>query len=134
MSKSIHQLFIRIKAPEPSAGLESRILQNIALFEQKKLRRKLALTHFGLVSSMSLFALAVYEYGAAFWHSDFWVLMKLLFSDLNIVAAHWSDFAYSLLETFPVLEMIIILTPIFIMLACLSQYFKMINRNHYKFI
>ncbi len=134
MNQNLHQAFKNIKELEPSPKLESLILSKIELLKEKQAKKKVMLSYFGLVTSFGTFVLAVVGYGNAFVKADFWDLLKLSITDAGIVFGNWSYFSCSLLETFPVVSLAVILIPILALLFSLSTYFKLIRKNHLNYI
>jgi hypothetical protein len=134
MNHNLHQTFKNIKKIEPNPKLEVLILSKIEILKEKQAKKRLVWSYFGLTSSFGAFTLAILGYGNAFLKSDFWDLLKLISTDTGLVLGNWGDFAFSLLETFPVVSLAIILIPIFAMLISFSVYFKSIHRSHYNYI
>lgn len=134
MKQKLHQAFKNIKEIEPSPKLEGLILSKIESLKEKQARKKLVLSYFSLAASFGTFMLAVIGYGNAFLRSEFWDLLKLSITDTGVVFGNWNYFAFSLLETFPVITFAVILIPILLLLFSLSVYFKSIHRNHFNYI
>lgn len=116
---SLDSLFKNIQAAEPDKALETRILRAIMLERDARARRRLFAARAGLAGSFTAFVSAGFAYGEALLESDFWNLLPLLFSDVTIIAQHWSSFLFSLLETFPAFALAAFLVPIFILLISL---------------
>ncbi|HAI74500.1 MAG TPA: hypothetical protein DCS28_00490 [Candidatus Moranbacteria bacterium] len=133
MSQKLRQAFRNIKEIEPSVKLAGLILSEIGLLREKQAKRKIFLSYFSLAGSFGVFFLAVFEYGGAFFQSEFWSLLRLLSTDVGVVVGNGSDFTLSLLETFPLVSMIIILIPVFALLLSISVYFKSIQRSNYNY-
>ena len=51
----------------------------------------------------------------------------LAFSDADVVATHWSDFLFSLLETFPVAETVVLLVPVFVLMLLAEEYARRVS-------
>ena len=130
---TLHTIFKKISEIEPSSGLEKRIFEKIAFQNKLAVRRKLALIHAGFAVSASAFIWAIFTLGKAFLQSDFWTLAKLFFSDTGLVLQNWVDFSYSLLETLPIFNIVLMLLPVFALFMLAGAYFKTVNNNHYKF-
>ncbi len=97
-------------------------MQKIGFHRAKALKRKLIFSYLGLAgSSLAIFG-AIFGFGGALIEAEFWKLSTLLFSDLAIVAGNLPDFMYSLLETFPVISAIAILTPVFMLFLSFNAY------------
>lgn len=132
MTKSLHQIFKQIKEMNPPAGLEERILQKIALERKWQVKKKLIFTDILSLSSAGALVFTLINFGSELLKSDFWNLMKLVFSDTAVVAGNWKDFLFSLLETFPAVHAALILAPIFLLMVSLKIYFSNNNYNYYK--
>lgn len=98
---------------KPSENLEARILNKIASIQRQRLFYKLALD---CLACFVFFVLGVFSSISA-WQvlssTTFKSLLSLAGSDWPIIAAHWQDFSYSILEILPV-------TAIFIFCLALS--------------
>jgi hypothetical protein len=134
MNIKLGNTFKKIAELEPSPDLFGAIFRQIELEKAGQIRRKLRLVYAGFTGSIAALILAVLNYGNTVLKSDFWNMVKLAISDTDIVAGHFNSFIYSLLENFPVAELIVILIPVLVILVTLSYYFKINNNNHYKFI
>lgn len=132
MSDKLEKLFKNTKDLEPAAGLERAVLARIETEKSLIIKRKRIISIFGLTFSGMAAIWAGLTFGSEIAQSEFWRLMSLAFSDLGIVLANWKDFSYSLLETFPVIYIAIIIAPIFTLFLSIGSYLN--NRNHYKFI
>ncbi len=127
----LQTIFSKIEYQDPPAGLESRIIQKISLLRGKSVRKKLILDYLGLAFSLAGFVYATLIFRSDLLHSSFLSLVSLLFSDISIVLAHWQDFVFSLLETFPVLSAVYLLVPVIFFLMFLKLFFNLNSNNHY---
>jgi hypothetical protein len=132
MSSKISQIFREISEINPPAGLGNLILQKIDLERSKSLQRKIYLSYFGLGGSLAAMLYAILVFGKSFLNSEFWSMLSLAFSDIMVVAAHWNEFADSLMETFPVVNLIAILIPLFTLFLSLNFYLSLARRNNHK--
>lgn len=122
------KLFKNTRNLEPSAALEGFILARIGAIGERRAQRKLVFSYAGILSSVvAVFYLAM-SLGSGIIESEFFSLLALAFSDLGTVLANWKDFAYSLMETFPVAYASIVLVPIFTLLVSFNGYLN--NHNH----
>lgn len=128
---NLRNLFKKLKDIEPSRGLEGRILQAIAVENSRKVARKLMYARAGLAVTFGALLYSLLVFGRSFLQSDFWNLVKLVFTDTGIIAGHIGDYSISLLETLPVVEIFAILVPVFVLTVLFSYYFKFTNNNHY---
>lgn len=130
--KQLNQAFKAIKSIEPPAKLRAAILCNIKEAEIRQMRRKLMFSEAGLVGSVLAVFYTLFAFGQTLFKSEFWSMMSLVFTDAGIVLSHWNDFLYSVLENFPVLTLVIILLPIFVLFISISSYLKLSNKNNFK--
>ena len=84
----------------------------------------------GLIGSILAVFYTLFSFGQTLLKSEFWSMLSLLFSDWQIVARNFYDFVYSVLETFPVLTVVIILIPIFTLFLSANTYFNLSNNKH----
>ena len=130
MTQNIKEIFKSLKNIEPSRGLEGRILKAVAIENSRKVARNLMFARAGLAVSFGALVYTLFVFGRAFLESDFWNLAKLVFSDTGTIAVFWKDFAFSLLETFPVAYAISTLIPLLALVLFLNFYLKLNNYNH----
>lgn len=133
MTKNIRDLFKNLKEHSPSRELKTNILKAINIQEKKSIRAKIILTYAGFTASLAIFSYAIFTFGQAFLQSEFWSLLSLSVTDAGTVMKYWGDFAFSLLETFPVMIAIIFLIPVFLMFISLASYFRL-NNNQIKHV
>jgi len=107
-------------------------MREIELERGRIAQRKLTLDRVGITGSILFFLLAVLLYGQVIVESEFWELASLAFSDLGIIAQNWNKFAYSLMETLPVMYLAIILAPVFFLFLFSSSYLSSNNHNSYR--
>ncbi|OGI26268.1 MAG: hypothetical protein A3J76_04500 [Candidatus Moranbacteria bacterium RBG_13_45_13] len=134
MSRSIKDLFKKLKDSEPSVELEGKILKAIAMERTQMVHRKMMIARGGFAVSFGALIYTLFVFGKTFLESDFWNLAKLIFSDTGIIAGHIGEFSISLLETLPAIEIFAMLVPVFTLLMMASWYFKYSNSNHYNHI
>lgn len=130
-SDKLRKIFKEIEDLNPPQELEGLILKKIEFEKEKQVRRKLFLSYFGLAGSLVMAACAVSIFGNEFLNSEFWSMTSLLFSDAFVVAGNWQEYAYSLLETLPVMQMIVILIPIVGLLWFFGFYLSIKNKSRY---
>lgn len=121
-----------MKQQEIPAGLEEKILRKISLEKNWQAKKKLIFADALTLGSLGAFVFVLLNFWEGVFRSEFWSLLKLIFSDTASVAAFWKDFIFSLLETFPAAHFAIILTPIFLLMISLNLYFAINNHNHYR--
>lgn len=133
MSQKLRQAFKNIIQLDPPEKLVGLIFRKIKLEESKNIRRKMIFSYAGLISSVLAACYTSLVFGQAILKSEFWSILKLISSDLGIVARNYGDFILSLMETFPVIAFTIIIAPIFTLLLSLGYYFDL-NNNRHKYI
>lgn len=134
MKQNLSKLFKNLPEIEPSAQLEWNIIKNLRLAQQKKLKNRLYFIQIGFTVSVAALVLAVLELGQTVIKSNFWNFIQLIFSDYKVVVSAWGDYLFSLMETFPTIEISIILIPVCGLLFSFYEYFSTGDRNHYKHI
>jgi len=125
MTKDWEKLFTYYNAPEPPVGLLAKILERIN--QEKRLltlKRRLAIFSAGLIGAIILFIPALKGVIAGFAESGFTQYFSLLFSDAEIVLAYWQNYVFSLLETLPVVSLILFLAIILAILELLKLLVK----------
>ncbi|HRY63002.1 MAG TPA: hypothetical protein P5267_00110 [Patescibacteria group bacterium] len=135
MEPSYQKLFKHLKPVEPSAGLLSVVMTRLEAEERRAIarsRRRLFFASLFLLASLGalipVFRVAYTDLAA----SGFFQYLSLLFSDFSIIASSWQSYAFSLLETLPVLSLTLCFGVIFIFLAALrflARDFRSITRH-----
>jgi len=129
--KTLRTLFKDIESLKQREILLSKIFLTIESLKDSQLKRHMQLSYAGLSLSGIAFVYAVISYGGIFIQSEFWSVISLFFSDAHIVISYWNEFSLLLLETIPVVPLLLILVPSFVFLLFLSVYFKTIQRHRY---
>lgn len=132
MSDKLHQIFKNISELEPSSRLKSAIFRKIALEQKRQTKRDLALYRVWSFGSLTLAIYAIFAFGSTILKSEFWNILTLVFSDIQIVAANWNDYAFSIMETLPVISIILILIPFFTLILSLNFYWTLKDKNNFK--
>lgn len=88
--------------PEAPAELNQRIMRRIVAIRRRRLVAKTV--GFGglFAASVSLIVAGGFNAVAQFSQSGFFNFASLFFSDFSVAAANFQDFAYSIIESFPV--------------------------------
>jgi hypothetical protein len=108
MTANIQKLFNRLAILEPPENLFNKIITQIELEKNlAKIKKQLAI--FSLISSLSLAGVilmfSLTQKG--FVDSGFTQFLSLLFTDFEIVSAYWQNFAISLIDTLPIMRIIL---------------------------
>lgn len=131
MNAKLSQIFKNIEEIDVPAGLNSLIMQKINQLDRPQIRRKLIFSYFSIGASVAAFLYAGLVFGREILGSDFWNMASLISTDFFTIVQHWQEFSYSLLETFPVLNLIALLIPVFALFLSLNYFFS-IHKNNYK--
>lgn len=91
---------------EPSKNLLPKIMRRIRREQKMSLVKKAVFYFIGLSSSMSAIVFSFQRAQIGFAKSGFWQFFSLLFTDFKTVLSFWQNFIFSLLETAPVMEVI----------------------------
>jgi hypothetical protein len=129
MNQELSKVFKNMSQIEPSYELKGLILRRIEMERSRQIRRKLIFSYSGMAASFSAAVYTLIYFGSAFFKSEFWSIFSLIFSDIMIVAGNWKTYLYSLLETLPVVNLVLILIPIFGLLISVGFYLDLRNRN-----
>lgn len=119
---TLHSFFKDMEVVMPREGLEKQILQAVLVVQNKQVRRRLEVAYIGITVSLGILLYTGFTAGKTLYESDFWNIVSIAFSDMAVVANFWSDFLFSLLETFPAFSVAAVLFPIFILFIFLNMY------------
>lgn len=131
MSNDYEKLFSHLERLEPPAGLTEKILLKIKNRQKFLIIRRLVASSIGAITSIALFIPALKTAQAAVMESGFLQFFSLLFYDFKIVIANWQSFSLSLLESLPVMGLVMVLAVILIFLGSLNfliKNIKLINK------
>lgn len=105
-------------------------MQKIEIERVRRLRRRAALLRFSIASSV---VVAIGSFAATWsnlFDSQFWNLASLAWTDSDLIVLHFNTYIFSLLETLPVLEMVVLLLPIFLVLVLFANYYAVISQKN----
>lgn len=107
---------------ELPASLKGNILLSIRTEEKKRAKRLLVVS--AVVAAGSLVAIiASLKYALmALYESSFYSYASLLFSDPDVIAQYWREFALALLESLPVVGIVLCLIAVFALLMSLRLF------------
>jgi len=117
MSTKLHKAFKNIKPEQPAGDLADLVMKRINAEITRKAKRSMMFARVGMGVSAAALVCASFTAGNAIMGSEFFDLAKLAFSDAAIVLQNWHAYAYSLLETMPVTNIAMLLSPIFTLLV-----------------
>lgn len=121
-------------AIEPDPLFEERLGVSLRLAEVRAMRRVRMISLFGIILSLGSALFGVFEYGSALWQSPFWSLLTLLSTDLGLIVSALPDFAYSLLETLPIVPLLFLFAPLTLFFWALSSWMRILERGGHTFI
>jgi hypothetical protein len=131
MTPNIQKIFKKLKNAEPSAVLEEKILKNIAYKSKWRLQRRLIFADALMLGSLGAFVFIFMNFWNGIAKSEFWILLKLVFTDTGVITGHIGEFLISLLETLPAAHFAAILAPMFLLMIALWIYFSNNNLRHH---
>lgn len=88
--------------PEPPTGLDGRIMHRIRRYERRVLVAKTAAFGALFTASAAGVVFAYFNLMSSAAQSGFFDFVSLFFSDFGAAMANFQDFAFSILESFPV--------------------------------
>ncbi len=102
MNHNYEKLFSTLKTPEPPAGLTEKILLRIGSRERRILGAKIAASACVFGVSVGIAVAGYVNLIASLSQSGFFQIASLMFSDFSSMAANFPDFAFSIMESFPI--------------------------------
>ncbi len=81
--------------------LRQNIIRSIQREEVRRMRVAFSLSFAAMLASVFGIIISIRYAMLAFYQSNFFSYASLAFSDTDVVAAYWREFAFSLLETLP---------------------------------
>ena len=109
MNPNYEKLFSTLTAPEPPAGLTEKILSRISRRERKILGAKIAVSACVFGVSVGVAMAGYINLMASLSQSGFFQIFSLMFSDFSSMMANFPDFAFSVMESFPIFTMALLL-------------------------
>src|SRR5665213_1733902 len=88
--------------PEPPTGLDRKIMLKIERYERRVLIAKTAGFGTLFLGSLAFMVAAYLNLASALAQSGFLSFTSLFFSDFSVAITNFQDFAFSMLESFPV--------------------------------
>lgn len=93
-------------------NLRGNILLTIRLEEKKQAKQLLATSFFTAITSIGAIVVSLKYALFAFYQSSFYYYASLLLSDPDIVAQYWREFSLALLESIPVIGIVLCLAAV----------------------
>lgn len=132
MNKELHQIFKNLSELEPSLRLKSAIFQRITFEQKRQIQRDLILYRVWSLGSLGLVLYTFFAFGSTVLKSEFWDVFTLAFSDLQVVLSNWNDYVLSVMETLPVVNIVIILASVFALMLSLNFYWTLKNKSNFR--
>lgn len=131
MSINYQSLFDKLPNPEPTDSLLPNILLKIN--QQEKMATKKRAIIFSLSSTLSVILLffAFKLFQTSLVESGFWRFFSLIFSDFSLVVAYGKNYLLTLLETLPVINLVVFLAVILIFLESIKFLAKNIKAFYF---
>lgn len=130
---TLRTLFKDMETRPKKVELQSELFLAIESLKNSQLKRRMQISYAGLFLSGAGTVFAGFTYGGTFAQSEFWSVVSLFFSDAHIVASYWNEFFLLLMETIPIVPILLILIPTFVFLLFLSMFFKTTQRHRYSY-
>lgn len=108
-------------APE---DLYTAVLFRLRVEQRRALRRRFVVAVVSFVASATAALSAIMVLATSLTASGFWKFVSLIFSDGGTVVTYWREFMLSLLESFSVPEMVVLLACIFAVMISLKFLLK----------
>ncbi|HBH46479.1 MAG: hypothetical protein A2445_03975 [Candidatus Jacksonbacteria bacterium RIFOXYC2_FULL_44_29] len=108
MRPDYEQLFTHLTPPEPPAGLLGKVMNRI--YQAKRLqniKRRVFVFSMITLGSVLAFISSAKMLHSGLTQSGFTQFFSLLFSDFQIVITNWQNYSLSLLETLPIMSLIL---------------------------
>jgi hypothetical protein len=104
--------------------LYQTVLFRLRVEQRRALRRRFAVAIVSFVASVTAAFSAIMVLATSLTASGFWKFVSLIFSDGGTVVTYWQQFSLSLLESFSVPEMVVLLACIFAVVLSLKFLLK----------
>lgn len=109
----------------PPADLLGRVVARLAREKRINSFRRLLFFSFSSAVSLAGIILLFRSVASSLLESGFWRFFSLLFSDFSVVMANWQNFFGSLLESLPIINLILVLA----LLAVFLESMKLMTKN-----
>jgi len=102
MNTNYEKLFATLTSPEPPVGLTEKILLRISRHERNILCSKIAVSACVFGVSVGVAVAGYINLMASLSRSGFFQIFSLMFSDFSSMVVNFPDFAFSIMESFPI--------------------------------
>jgi hypothetical protein len=137
MNPHYKNLFSALDAPEPPAGLTEKIILRISKRERRILGMKIAISASVFGASVGVVVGGCMSLIASLSQSGFFQIGSLIFSDFSSITANFSDFALSMVESFPIFTTAILLGGVMVAIwsmAALIDETSLLRIRHEQFL
>jgi len=110
MNYNYEKLFSTLPTPEPPVGLTEKVLLRIGVRERRALVTRIVLSASAFGVSVGMAVAGYVNLTASLAQSGFFQIFSLAFSDFSSMAANFPDFAFSILESFPIFTTALLLS------------------------
>ncbi|HEY5220805.1 MAG TPA: hypothetical protein VIJ29_01475 [Candidatus Paceibacterota bacterium] len=117
---SYEELFSTLPEPTPPAGLTEKILLRISRHERRVLIGKITVSACVFGASVGVAIAGYVNLMANLTQSGFFQISSLVFSDFSSMAANFPDFAFSVMETFPIFTTALLLSGVLLAIWSLA--------------
>jgi len=124
MEKGFDKLFKYLKTNNAPSGLEKRILTKIREMTRKQQMVRIFVLGGSAIASFGLSVWAAISLAKNTAQTGFWQYLSLAFSENGTILSYWKEFAFSLVESLPILSLILFLTTIGFFIWSFTNIFK----------
>lgn len=121
MNNNLEKLFANLKSPEPPEKLFPNIISLIHK-EQKLsvIRTRFVIFSITFIGSIIALLPVIQTLKTSLSESGFMNFSSLILSDLEVVINNWQDYSITLLESLPVINIVILLIVLFVLLKSIQ--------------
>jgi len=112
------------------SDLEQKVLMRLAKIEKTRRLAFLSMSVLGLLMSIGASVPAVHYLSTAMSNSSFVFYAKLLISDTGVVASLWKEFALSIAESLPVMELAFVTIVLFLFISSIRAILVFLPLTH----
>ncbi|MDD3284751.1 MAG: hypothetical protein PHZ07_04110 [Patescibacteria group bacterium] len=116
MDKNINKLFSNLEVFEPNTDLYKKILTNVNSKQKAFARRRFFIFLFLFLGSLIALIPVIKLLYLDFLQSGFFQFFLLIFSDSKVVVKYWQSFVLILLESLPIISVIMFFGVVFVLL------------------
>ena len=133
MDTNLKTIFAKTKYL-PEAGFSEKIWEGLLAYEAKRATKKLYFSSLISVASLvgSVFAF-IYLAGEVT-RSGFFQYLSTAFSDLGTTAMYWKEFSLTIIDSIPLIGVLLVLASIFVFFASLKFTSRYFIKNKYSLL